>query len=160
MPGATPKKAAAKKAAAPKVQAATKKAAATKAQAGPVPTVGSARLDLTDALALDGKPPVPITFQGIEADIRRAFTGEEVVEFFNDLQANRIADAIMKIVGPDAMEALWEKISALPPEPATVILNRLINLSELTEGEAVAPLPASPGMDGAQRSQGSSASTD
>ncbi|WP_182357780.1 hypothetical protein [Tomitella gaofuii] len=146
-------KTAAAKKAAPKVAA--KKAAAPKVQ--PAPKV--ARLDLTDALALGGKPPVPVTFQGVDAEVRREYTGAEVVDFYEALQDSRIGDVIKMIVGADTADALWEKVAALPPGPATVVVNRLVNLSELAEGEVVAPLPALLGMDGAQPSQDSAGTT-
>ncbi|MGW4119890.1 hypothetical protein [Nocardia sp. NPDC004711] len=118
------------------------------------------RVDVLAELATGDQPPVPITLLGVDADVRRSFTGGEAVQFYQ-LVAEMEFEAMLSLITSDG-PALWAKIAGLTPAHATTALNRIINLSELHSGELLAPLPLSGYIDptaGAQPSPESSAGT-
>lgn len=115
------------------------------------------RFDILAELALEGLPPLPVTLKGVDADIRRAFTGEEAVEFGILLSDNRFEELLELIT--DNGSGLWEKIKTFSPEHAAVALNAIVSRTGLHEGKAVVPLPPSVArMAGVQPSPDSDAS--
>lgn len=100
------------------------------------------RIDILEILRTEDLEPVPITFRGVDTEIRRSYTGEEAVEFLA-LVGDRKFPEVLDLIAPGSGIALWEKIGPLAPEHAAKILNRFFELSTLHEGELLAPLPAS-----------------
>ncbi|OZE77226.1 hypothetical protein CH305_18495 [Rhodococcus sp. 15-649-2-2] len=121
-----------------------RKSTARPAQRDAEPAATVERLDLLDCLATEPLPPLEVTLLGVDADIRREFTGKESVRFFQLLNAGKHLSMLQLIVGDDAGAALWEKVSPpVPPAHAAKVINRIVNLSTLAEGEILAPLPTS-----------------
>ncbi|EOM78097.1 hypothetical protein DW322_11295 [Rhodococcus rhodnii] len=117
------------------------------------------RFDLLAELATDEQEPELVTLLGVDADIRRSYTGEEAVTFLALVERKDFPAALDLIAGA-AGPALWEKIGAMASAHAAKVLNRLFVMSTLTEGELLAPLPTSfAGMAGARPSPGSGATT-
>lgn len=117
------------------------------------------RFDLLSVLETDEQEPEPITFMGVDADIRRTFSGEEAVKFLSLIDAKDF-EGVLTLIAGDTGPALWKKVGQLPSAPAAKVMNKLINMSTLHEGELIAPLPAFfAGMAGARPSQDSSSST-
>ncbi|WP_064257113.1 hypothetical protein [Rhodococcus sp. HS-D2] len=131
------------------------KAAAAAPPSEPNPPAEPAveRFDILAELAVDGGEPQPIVLFGVEADVRRTFTGEEAATFHGHLAKNHVREAI-DVITDGAGEALWEATKHLPPEVVARLLNKVIALSGLSEGE-LRPLspPLSARMAGAVRSQ-------
>ncbi|MBY4237773.1 hypothetical protein HQO43_12615 [Rhodococcus fascians] len=149
MPG-TPRKAS------PKVQP-VKVVPSGEGDTTPVETVE--RFNIADILAVGTEKPYPITLFGVDAEVRRTFTGEEAVKFFA-LAGEKDYGTMLDLI-TDSGSALWEKIGGLNPTHASTVLNKIIELSGLFEGKLLAPLPAySQGMAGARPLQGSSPTTD
>lgn len=116
------------------------------------------RFNVLDVLATEPAPPVPITLLGIDASVRREFSGEEAVKFWAYI-AERDFEAVLELV-TDQGKAIFEKIGRLNPANFAKVMNRILELSTLSEGELLAPLPPfAPRMAGAQHSQGSAAGT-
>lgn len=111
------------------------------------------RFDILEELAVEGGEPQPIVLFGVEADVRRTFTGEEAATFHGHLAKNRIREAI-DVITDGAGQALWDAVVHLPPDVVARLLNKVIALSGLSEGE-LQPLspPSSARMAGAVRSQ-------
>lgn len=103
-------------------------------------------MNILDELAVDGGEPVPITLLGVDADIRRQFTGDEAATFFQHTSENKLEEMLSVVAGEDG-PALWEKIQALSPEHAAKALNRITNLSGLHEGKLFAPVPWSASLN-------------
>ena len=105
------------------------------------------------------KPPVPIRMGSIEADVRRGFSGEEVVTFHRlalEMKFDQVLDLITTN-GP----GLWEYIEQQTADYASKILNKIINVAELHEGNMLAPLQGFvPDPAGARPSPESSATTE
>ncbi|MFI6368710.1 hypothetical protein ACIBG0_39015 [Nocardia sp. NPDC050630] len=96
-------------------------------------------IDLLADFGTEEKPPVPVKLGKVEADVLRGFSGDQVVEFHRAVGETRFEDAL-SIVTTDG-SAMWEFIGNLTPEYASKALNRIFNLSEIYEGELIAPLP-------------------
>lgn len=99
------------------------------------------RIDILDDLGINAGPPQPISLLGVECDVRRRFTGAEVVHFFK-LAGNLELGAMLTLITSDG-PALWAKIEEIDPDNAAKALNRIINISGLHEGKLLAPLPLS-----------------
>ncbi|MEV0247969.1 hypothetical protein AB0H76_15355 [Nocardia sp. NPDC050712] len=140
MAASTPRKAAARP---------NRSAAARRPKLAAVPTPEP--LDLLAEFRTEEKTPVPIKLGTIEADVLRGFSGEQAIEFYRLVAAMDFA-GMLALITTDG-EGLWEFVGKLPPEHCSAILNKVINLSELHEGNLLAPLPGY-GMDlaGAQPS--------
>jgi len=82
---------------------------------------------------------VPIRVGKIEADVRRGFSGDEVVEFHRLVAETKLGEMLALITTNGA--ALWEFIGEMTPDYAAKAMNRIIELSELHEGNLLAPLP-------------------
>ncbi|WP_418346167.1 hypothetical protein [Rhodococcus pyridinivorans] len=123
--------------------------------AAPTPPVEPVveRFDIVEELAVDGGEPQPIVLFGVEADVRRKFTGAEAAVFHGHLAQNRVREAL-DVITDGAGQALWDATKHLTPEPVARLLNKVIALSGLNEGE-LRPLspPLSARMAGAVRSQ-------
>ncbi|MHC3368761.1 hypothetical protein AAI421_18210 [Rhodococcus aetherivorans] len=116
------------------------------------------RFNVLDVLATEPAPPVPIRILDVEASVRCEFTGEEAVKFYA-LVAARDFEGVLELI-TDAGKAIYQQIGQLNPGSFAKVLNRIIELSTLHEGELLAPLPPfAPRMAGAQGSQGSAAGT-
>lgn len=100
------------------------------------------RFDLLSILDTAENEPEPITFRGVDADIRRSYTGEEVIKF-QHLIDEKDFSGVLTLMAGDAGEALWGEIGKLNTLHASKVLNKIINMSTLHEGEIIAPLPAS-----------------
>lgn len=125
------------------------------------PAVEVDRFDLMEELAVgDGdEKPEPITFRGVDADIRQSYEGEDVCAFWLAIDQKDFPAALTVVAG-DAGQALWEKIGPLKPDLAARILNKIFDLSKLHEGELIASLPTSfVRMAGAQRTPDSGTTT-
>ncbi|PEH74640.1 hypothetical protein CRM89_00380 [Nocardia sp. FDAARGOS_372] len=142
---------------------ATTKRATTPRTARPAratkPAPAAEAIDILADFGTDEKPPVPIRLGGVEADVRRGFSGDEVVQFHKLLSRGEFEQMLTLITtdGP----GLWQFIADLNPDLASKAMNRIINLSELAEGNLLAPLPGY-GMTnpaGAQPSPESSTTT-
>ncbi|MCK8671007.1 hypothetical protein M1M07_07730 [Rhodococcus sp. HM1] len=142
----------------------TRTRAKAKAAAVPAKTVETAapaapepddvdRFDILEALAITGGEPQPITLLGVEADVRRTFTGEEAAVFHGHLAANRLREAI-DVITDGSGQAIWDAVAHLPADIVAKLINKVIALSGLSEGE-LRPLspPSSARMAGAVRSQ-------
>lgn len=102
-----------------------------------------ARLDLAAHLKVNGGAPTPVTLLGVDAEIRRVYTGEEALAF-GTLAAERLyAEIFDLILGPDNGPKLWELITKMAIHNATDIINTIVSESGLFEGKLVAPLPPS-----------------
>ncbi|MCU1640915.1 MAG: hypothetical protein JWN03_1190 [Nocardia sp.] len=142
-----------------------KKAAPRRRPARPTTSVAPAvpasdRVDILDDLGTSAEPPVPITLLGVEADVRRSFSGAEAVKFYQLISTTEL-EAMLSLITSDG-PGLWAKISEFTPAHATTALNRIINLSGLHSGELLAPLPLSGYMvptAGAQPSPDATAGT-
>ena len=139
--------------------AAPKKTAPRRAQPKPVEPAED-RFDLLSVLDTDDQEPVPITFRGVDAEIRRSYTGEDVIKFEYFIDKKDFPGVLTLIAG-DAGVKLWQEIGKhLNTNHAAKVLNTIFNMSTLAEGETVAPLPASfTGMVGALPSQDSDVTT-
>ncbi|MEU1432128.1 hypothetical protein ABZ412_34180 [Nocardia sp. NPDC005746] len=143
----------AKKTAAPRRPARSRTSAAPAAP-------GVDRVDVLAELGTGDQPPVPITLLGVDADVRRTFTGAEAVTFYRLIGENEF-EAMLSLITSDG-PGLWAEIAALTPAHAATALNRIINISGLHSGELLAPLPLSGYIAptaGAQPSPESSAGT-
>jgi hypothetical protein len=110
------------------------------------------RFDLLSVLETEDQEPEPITFRGIDAEIRRSYTGEDVIKFEHFIDKKDFPGVLTLIAG-DAGVKLWQEIGKLNTHHASKVLNRIFMISTLAEGEIIAPLPASfMGMAGAQPS--------
>ncbi|RVW03009.1 hypothetical protein [Rhodococcus xishaensis] len=150
MPGT--RKTAAKKAAPRKAASRTAHPAPDAPAGGPAatPEAEANRFDLLSVLDTESLEPIQATFRGIDVDIRRSFTGEEAVRFMAHVAATRLDAALEIIVGEVASELL-QALAELSVTHCSALLNKVFEMSGLTEGEIVAPLPASyTGMAGAQ----------
>lgn len=131
------------------------KAAAAAPATEPTPPVEPAveRFDILEELAVEGGEPQPIVLFGVEADVRRTFTGEEAATFHGHLAKDRIREAI-DVITDGAGQALWDAVVHLQPHVVARLLNKVIALSGLSEGE-LRPLspPSSARMAGAVLSQ-------
>lgn len=96
-------------------------------------------LDLLAEFETEDKPPVPIKLGPVECDVRRGFSGDDAVEFHR-LVAVMEYEQMLELITTSG-KALWAFIGQQTPEYASKIMNRLINLSELYEGNLLAPLP-------------------
>jgi len=118
------------------------------------------RIDLTDLLGITGGDSVPVTFNGVDADIRTSYSGEEAVLFGHYAAGNLFGAMFDLVVDGGNGSALWDKISELNPAHASKVINAIVSHTGLFEGELVAPLPASvSGMAGASVSQDSDTTT-
>lgn len=124
---------AAKKAAAPRRGTATRRPARLAAVQAPEP------IDILGEFETVEKPSVPIKLGKVACDVLRGFSGEQVVEFHRLIGATEFGPMLELITTNGA--ALWEFIGGLTPDYASKALNRIINLSELYEGNLLAPLP-------------------
>lgn len=116
------------------------------------------RFNVLDILAVGSEEPYPITLFGVDAEVRRTFTGEDAVKFFA-LAGEKDYETLLTLITNKGSE-LWEKIGGLNATQAAAVLNKVIELSGLFEGKLLAPLPAySQGMAGAQHTQVSSLTT-
>ncbi|MFE7799006.1 hypothetical protein [Nocardia sp. NPDC057440] len=121
----------------------------------PVP----APIDILADFQTEEKPPLPIKLGSVEADVLRGFTGEQVVEFHRLVGAMEFEQMLELITTNGA--ALWEFVGGLTPDYASKALNRIISLSELYEGNLLAPLPGfGTNPVGAQPSPESTATTE
>jgi len=111
------------------------------------------RFDILEELAVNGGEPQPIALFGVEADVRRTFTGQEAATFHGHLAKDRIREAI-DVITDGAGQALWDAVAHLSPDVVARLLNKVIALSGLSEGE-LRPLspPSSARMAGAVLSQ-------
>ncbi len=134
-----------------------RKAAARKAVPRKAPPVKTDRIDIADVLGITGGDSVPVTFGGVDADIRTSYTGEEALLFAKLLGDNNFS-AMFELIAGAPGKALWGKISPLHPAMASKVINAVIAHSGLHEGELVAPLPPS-GMTGAPTSPDSATTT-
>lgn len=66
------------------------------------------RVELSDEWAVDPQPPAKLSLFGKPYDIRRDFTGKEVLEFSKLLRATPELGDDGK-VKPDAVEKMWEE---------------------------------------------------
>lgn len=126
----------------------------SRAKAAPQPVEPAVeRFDLLEELAVNGGESQPIVLFGVEADVRRTFTGEEAATFHAHVARNEVREAL-DVITDGAGEALWEATAHLPSEVVARLLNKVIALSGLSEGE-LRPLspPLSARMAGAVRSQ-------
>lgn len=117
------------------------------------------RFNLADVLAVGSEPPSPVTLFGVDAEIRRAYSGEEAAKFFALAGEKNYGEMLSLLTdkGPE----LWEKVGKLNTSQAAAVLNKIIEISGLYEGKLLAPMPAfSQGVAGAQHTQDSSATTD
>lgn len=116
------------------------------------------RFNVLDVLATETAPPVPIALLGIDASVRRAYSGEEAVKFWAYI-AERDFQAVLELV-TDQGKAIFEQIVRLNPANFAKVMNKIFELSTLSEGELLAPLPPfAPRMAGARHSQASDAGT-
>ncbi len=114
--------------------------------------------NVLDVLATEPAPPVSIKMFDITASVRREYDGEEAVKFWAYI-AERDFKSVLELI-TDQGEAIFNKIGQLNPANFAKVLNRILELSTLSEGELLAPLPPfAPRMAGAQRSQDSDAGT-
>lgn len=134
---------------------AARKAARPKLAAVPAPEP----VDILAEFGTDEKPPVPIRVGKIECDVLRGFSGDQAVEFHSLVAAQKFGEMLDLITTNGA--ALWEYIGELTPDYASKVLNKIINLSELYEGNLLAPLPGfGTNPAGAQPSPESTTTTD
>ncbi len=96
-------------------------------------------MNILEELAVDGGDPVPITLLGVDADVRRRFTGDEAA-MVHQLALTNEFEQMLSLITDDG-PGLWAKISPLSPEHAAKAMNRIVNLSGLHEGELLAPAP-------------------
>jgi len=129
MAASTPRKAPARRTAPAGARPAAKKSAAASDPA----------IDLLADFGTEEKPPVPIKLDGVEADVLRGYSGKQAVEFHRLVGAMEF-DKMLELITTNGA-ALWEYVGGLTPEYASVVLNKIINLSELHEGNLLAPLP-------------------
>ncbi|TLF72923.1 hypothetical protein [Nocardia cyriacigeorgica] len=140
--------------------AATKRAAAARR----TPPAAARRtqpepIDILAEFNTEEKPPVPIRLGEVEADVRRGFSGDEVVRFHRLVGETKFGEVLELITTNGAQ--LWEFIGSLTPEYASKALNRIINVSELYEGNLLAPLPGfAPNPAGAPPSPESATTTE
>ena len=85
------------------------------------------------------KPPVPAKLDAVEFEVKRGYSGEEVVQFHTLVNANQFEDALSLITSDGA--AVWGFVENLTAEHASTVLNKLFNLSELVEGNLLGVLP-------------------
>lgn len=97
------------------------------------------RVDILDEFGTADEPPVPITLLGVDAEVRRSYTGAEAVAMYR-LAADTQFEDLLTLLTSDG-PGLWAKIGTLIPEHAAKALNRIIKISGLHEGELLAPLP-------------------
>ena len=118
-----------------------------------VPEPAVERFDILEELAIDGGEPLPITIRGVDTEVRRSYTGEEAATFHALIAANKVIDAIDLITG-GAGRVIWDAVDMLPPAIVAKLLNKVISMSGLSEGE-LRPLspPSSERMAGAVLSQ-------
>lgn len=114
-------------------------AAPRPARAALKPVPAPEPIDILADFGTEEKSPVPIRLGDVEADVRRGFSGEEVVQFHKLLTAVEL-EQVLDLITTDGSR-LWGFIRALTPELASKAINRIINLSELAEGNLLAPLP-------------------
>lgn len=128
MAASTPRKAAARR---------TTPAAARRPKLAAVPAPEP--IDILEDFGTAEKPAQPIKLGSVLAEVRRGYSGEEVIEFHQLIAETKLDEMLTLITnnGP----ALWEFIGKLTPEHASKALNRIINLSELYEGNLLAPSP-------------------
>ncbi|NCL74263.1 hypothetical protein [Rhodococcus sp. YH1] len=133
----------------------TQKKTAPRTAPASTPEPAVERFDILDVLAHDGGEPKPITLFGVEADVRRKFTGEEAAKFHAYLATSQVV-AALDLITDGAGQALWDAVMAakLNAKITAELLNKVISLSELSEGELV-PLspPSAARMAGAVLSQ-------
>lgn len=128
---------------------APRKAAAKKAAPRPAPVDEPAgetpeAFDLLSILGTENpQPPQPVKLFGVEADIRRNFTGEEDLEFTAMLKQGRVADALKLLAGDEDGQALANQIAKLNYEQGAKVVNYLAKLSTLYVGEVLALRPPS-----------------
>lgn len=144
---------AAPKRATPRRTAAPRPARALK----PVPAPEA--IDILAEFGTEEKPPVPIKLGDVEAEVRRGFSGDEVVQFHKHVNTGEFEKMLELITTNGA--GLWGFIYALNPDMASKAMNRIITLSELSEGNLLAPLPGYGTIPtgGAQPSQESNTTT-
>ncbi|WP_159840215.1 hypothetical protein [Nocardia sp. CY41] len=116
-------------------------------------------VDILAEFGTQEKPPVPIKVGKVECDVLRGFSGDQAVEFHRLVGETKFEDLLNLITTNGS--ALWQVIGEMTPDFASRVLNKLINLSELYEGNLLAPSPGF-GMNpaGAQPSQESTATTE
>ncbi|WP_280448487.1 hypothetical protein [Nocardia brasiliensis] len=116
-------------------------------------------IDILAEFGTAEKAPVPVKVGTVECDVLRGFSGDQAVEFHRLVGAMQF-DEMLELITTKGAE-LWEYIGALTPEFASKVMNRLINLSELYEGNLLAPLPGyGSNPAGAQPSPESSTTTE
>lgn len=96
-------------------------------------------IDLLADFGTEEKPPVPIKLGSVKADVLRGFSGEQAVLFHQLVGEMKFAEMLDLITTEG--EKLWKVIGGLTPDHASRALNRIINLSELHQGNLLAPLP-------------------
>lgn len=109
-----------------------------------VPDPAEERFNVLDILNHDGGAPVPITLLGVDADVRRRFDGEEAVKFHAYIAQNQVIDAL-NLITDGSGQALWDAImdAKVSARITADLLNKIISLSELSEGELVPLSPPS-----------------
>jgi hypothetical protein len=116
--------------------------------------------DLLSVLDTEDLPPLPVTLRGVKAQIRRSYSGEESVKFTGHLRNQEVDEVLKLIAGEEDGAALSAALAAFNTEQGVKLFNQIAKMSTLTEGEALALLPAySRGMDGAQPSPGVNGTT-
>lgn len=102
------------------------------------------RFNILDVLANDGGEPQPITLFGVDADVRRSYTGEEAAKFHAYIATNELIKAL-DLITDGSGQAIWDAVmgAKLDATRTATILNKVISLSELSEGELVPLSPPS-----------------
>ncbi|MEV6555868.1 hypothetical protein AB0M22_09140 [Nocardia sp. NPDC051756] len=148
MAATTPRKAAARR---------TMPAAARRPKLAAVPAPEP--IDILAEFGTEEKSPVPIKVGTIECEVLRGFSGDQAVEFHRLVGAAQL-EQVLELITTDGA-GLWAFIGQQTAEYASKILNKLINLSELYEGNLLAPLPGyGPNPAGAQPSPESNTTTE
>ncbi|NCL75689.1 hypothetical protein [Rhodococcus sp. YH1] len=111
------------------------------------------RFDILTELAIDGGAPQPITLRGVDAEVRCTYTGDEAARFHALVAKNELRDALDLITDGKGQQ-IWDAVADLPSTIVARLLNKVISLSGLSEGE-LRPLspPSSERMAGAVLSQ-------
>ena|SRR5215467_4535992 len=116
------------------------------------------RIDLVDELGTQPAEPAAITLLGVDAAVRRGYTGAEVLQFYKMLEEADFEGMLSLVTDNGA--ALYGAIGGLPTKHASSVLNRIVALTGLHEGEMFAPLPGFVPPAGARTSPESDADTD
>lgn len=103
----------------------------------------SERIDLAAVLGLDGGDPLPVTLGGVDAEIRRRYSGDEAVLFGTYAAENKFPEIFALVFEGDRGPKVWDQVSKMSTAHASEIINTIINHTGLFEGKLVAPLPTS-----------------